>query len=250
VENIASKSEISLGAVYSQLLAVEARLELQNSQFQSGSSVNSMSCGRGGGKGGGHGGFGCVFRGCGMAGSSSGTKPVCQLCKKTGHTVLRCWKHFDHNFTPEDKMANNAEALEYNVDPTWYSYTGATNHITNEMDKLVVREKYTVQEQIHDANGGGMQISHIGHSTLYTPLHNLSLKHVLHVPSTKKYLVFIHRFTRDNHVFVECHPFVFLVKNPHTKKLLLCGKCRGGIYPFPSLEQSTTKCVLVRSSRQ
>jgi hypothetical protein len=45
-------------------------------------------------------------------------------------------------------------------------------------------------------------------------------------------------------VFVEYHPFVFLVKDPHTKKVLLRGRCRGGLYPFPSLEQSTIKCVL------
>jgi hypothetical protein len=35
VENVTSKTEISLGALYSQLLATKARLELQQSQFQS-----------------------------------------------------------------------------------------------------------------------------------------------------------------------------------------------------------------------
>jgi hypothetical protein len=210
--------------------------------------VNSASHGRVGldrrGRGGGRGGFGRSFRGCGEAGSSTGTKPVCQLCKKTGHTVFRCWKHFGRNFTGEGKMVNNAEAPRYNVDLAWYSDTGATDHFSSELDKLVVREKYTGQKQIHAANGGGMKISHIGHSTLYTPLRNLSLKHVLLIPATKKNLVSIHRFTCDNHVFVEYHHFVFLVKDPHTKKVLLHGRCRGGLYPFPSLEQSTTKYVL------
>jgi hypothetical protein len=106
-----------------------------------------------------------------------------------------------------------------------------------------VREKYSGQEQIHTANGG-MQISHVDHSTLSTPYGNLLLKNVLHVPSAKKNLVSIHRFTSDNHVFIEYHPYFFLVKDPATRRTLLRDRCRGGIYPFPSLEQSTTKCVL------
>jgi hypothetical protein len=73
--------------------------------------VNTVSRGRGGyrGHGGGRGSFGRGFGGRGETGSSSGTKPVCQLCKKTSHTMLRCWKHFDRNFTGEDKMVNNAD---------------------------------------------------------------------------------------------------------------------------------------------
>jgi hypothetical protein len=51
-----------------------------------------------------------------------------------------------------------------------------------------------------------MQITHVGNSALYTPSHNLDLKNVLHVPSSKKNLICIHYFTRDNHVFVEYHP--------------------------------------------
>jgi hypothetical protein len=47
VENVTRKAEeISLGALYSQFLAAEAKLELQNSQFQS--SVNSATRGHGG----------------------------------------------------------------------------------------------------------------------------------------------------------------------------------------------------------
>jgi hypothetical protein len=139
---------------------------------------------------------------------------------------------------------NHAEAPGYNVDPMWYSDTGATDHITSELDKLAVCEKYTGQEQIHTANRGGMHISHIGHSTFYTPSHTLLLKDVLHVASSHKNLVSIHHFTRDNCVFVEFHPYFFFVKDPFTRKVLLHNRSRECIYPFPSLEQSTTKCVL------
>jgi hypothetical protein len=89
-----------------------------------------------------------------------------------------------------------------------------------------------------------MHISHIGQSTLFTPHRNLSLKNVLHVPSSQQNLVSIHRFTHDNHVFVEYHPYVFFVQDPIMRKVLLRGRCKGGLYPFPSLEQSTSKCAL------
>jgi hypothetical protein len=152
---------------------------------------------------------------------------VCQLCKKTWHTILRCWNYFDHNFTGEEKMVNNAEGHGYNVDPTCYSDTGGTDNITIEVDKLAVRENYTGREQIHAANGGGIQITRVGNSALVIPSHVLSLKNVLCVPTSYKSLVFVHHFTRDNHVYIEYHRYFFLVKDPHTRKVMLRDKCRG-----------------------
>jgi hypothetical protein len=141
---------------------------------------------------------------------------------------------------------NNAEGLRYNVDIAWYSDTWVTYYITSELDKLVVREKYNGHDQIPAANGGGMQITHVGHATLHSPSRILSLKNVMHVPNSQRNLVSIHRFTRDNHVFVEYHPHFFLVKDPVMKRVLLRGRCKGSLYPFPSLEHSSsaTRCVL------
>jgi hypothetical protein len=56
-------------------------------------------------------------------------------------TLQKGWSHDpsvleDRNFTGEDKSVNNAEHNGYNVDTAWYSDTGATNHITSELDKL------------------------------------------------------------------------------------------------------------------
>jgi hypothetical protein len=56
------------------------------------------------------GGGSCGFGGLGSENrSSSWPKLVCKLCKKTGQTVLHCLKHFDRNFTDEEKVVNNAE---------------------------------------------------------------------------------------------------------------------------------------------
>jgi histone deacetylase 1/2 len=69
-----------------------------------------------------------------------------------------------------------------------------------------MKEKYKGKDQIHAANGQGMSISHVGHAIVKTPSKPLHLKNVLHVPNATKNLVSIHRFTRDNDVFIEFHP--------------------------------------------
>jgi hypothetical protein len=51
-----------------------------------------------------------------------------------------------------------------------------------------VREKYGGRDQVHTANGAGMNISNIGHATLHTPNRKLYLKNVLHVPEAHKSL--------------------------------------------------------------
>jgi hypothetical protein len=58
----------------------------------------------GGGGGCGRGGLG-QGRANGRPGSS-GERPICQLCGNEGHTVIKCYKRFDHSFTgaSEQKM--------------------------------------------------------------------------------------------------------------------------------------------------
>jgi hypothetical protein len=87
---------------------------------------------------------------------------------------------------------------------------GATDHITSELGKLTVCDKYHGGDHIHAANGTSMEISHVGHSTLHSPFSKIHLRNVLHVPSASKNLVSINRHTRDNNVFLEFHPDHFL----------------------------------------
>jgi hypothetical protein len=61
------------------------------------------------------------------------------------------WKRFDRDFTG-DKMANMV-ASPYGVDTNWYTDIGATDHITGELDKFTMKEKYGGHEQVHAANG-------------------------------------------------------------------------------------------------
>jgi len=161
------------------------------------------------------------------------TKIKCQICKKVGHEAPSCWYRYDDD---EDDQPNNritgAATAGHGYDTNWYADSGASDHVTSELEKLSVRDKYTGRDQVHTASGAGMKISNIGHTTLHTPLKDLHLKNILHVPSASKNLVSVHKLARDNDAFLEFHPNFFLIKDQETKKTLHRGRCKGGLYPL------------------
>jgi hypothetical protein len=90
-----------------------------------------------------------------------------------------------------------------------------------------------------------MRINYVGNSTLQTPSHDIYLNNILHVPCTQKNLLSIYRLTNDNLIFIEYHSHYFLVKDHSTRKVLLRGRCRGGLYTWPSLEWSSSRCAFM-----
>jgi hypothetical protein len=90
-----------------------------------------------------------------------------------------------------------------------------------------------------------MNISHIGNSILRTPHGSFDLKNILHVPSASKNLLSVHRFTLDNHVFIEFHPFFFLIKDQATRRVLFRGPCWGGLYPLVPMFHETAKHAFI-----
>ena len=97
-----------------------------------------------------------------------------------------------------------------------------------------MRERYNGQEQVHGPNGKGMDIHHIGYSLYRIPTHNFHLSNILHVPDATKSLLSVHHLAKDNHVFLEYWPNFFSIKDQDTRKILLQGRCVGGLYPMPS----------------
>jgi histone deacetylase 1/2 len=124
----------------------------------------------------------------------------------------------------------------YDVDTNWYTDTGASDHITSNLEKLSVLDKYKGNDQIHTASGAGMEISHIGHTVVPTSSKHLHLNNVLHVPDASKNLIFVHRLAQDNSVFLEFHPDYFLIKDRATKNTILRGRSHKGLYPLPSTD--------------
>ena len=231
---------LSVNELYAQLIAFEQRKEINNGHDQSSANLankggrggnnfsgysnsnqprNRNDAGRGGyRRGGGGGGRGNGGRGNGGnngegAGRNFLQGVFCQLCGKEGHLVVRCFKRFNPNFTgPPQKSASSASTTSYGADTNWYVDSGATDHITGELEKLSYRDNYRGGEQVHTASGAGMKINHIGHSTLYSPIRDIRLKNVLHVPSASKNLVSAHHLVKDNNAFLELHPKHFSLK--------------------------------------
>lgn len=167
--------------------------------------------------------------------SSSDKNNLCQICGKPNHNALQCWYRFDQAYQAEDNIKQAALATSgYTSDANWYIDTGATDHITSELDRLTTRERYTGTDQIQVANGSGLSISHIGNSLIPGSSRSLVLKHILYAPKINKHLISVKRLASDNDAFVEFHPNCFLVKDRVTKELLLTGKCKNGLYILPN----------------
>lgn len=127
----------------------------------------------------------------------------------------------------------HGETSSFPVDSSWYLDTGATDHLTNDVDKLLTKEKYKGGDLVHTANGTGMPVHHIGHaiSPTYSSKY-LKLQNVLHVPMVTKGLVSVCKLTQDNNAYVEFHPNYIFFKDVSTNLMLTRGGCRNGLYTF------------------
>jgi hypothetical protein len=113
----------------------------------------------------------------------------------------------------------------YSVDAPWYFDTGAMDHLTSEMGKLNSQEPYHGHDKVRTADGSGMPITHVGQPSLLssTPL-QIHLRNVLCVPHVTHNLLCVRKFTYDNDVFYEFHPFHLPIKDRVTWEVLLRGR--------------------------
>ena len=202
VSGVSLRTEpISVSELFTQLVSHEQRIDMRSGGSHSSANIVARS-GRDGGhqhqhqqstrghggrpRGGGfhrggppgHGGARAPCTTCGRTHGPNFRHGVfCQVCKKEGHEADRCFKRFDQNYTasPPPRSASSA-TTSYGVDTNWYFDTRATDHISGELDKLTVCDRYNGSDQVHAANGSGMEISHIGHGILHSPSRNLNLK--------------------------------------------------------------------------
>jgi hypothetical protein len=235
----------SLFRLLKHTLSFENRINLMHGGHQA--SANVTHRGRGGpgprGRGRsdhGRGGFGRGYGSQGGAPQSVGCPQnrrfdkVCQVCEKKGHATLDCWYRYDESYSSTNSKTAAAATQRYGVDTNWYTNTAATNHITSDLDKLTVQNKYKGSDQIVTVSGTGMDICNTGHAVIKTPIKSLHLKNILHVPTAQKNLVSVHRLTSDNHTLLEYFLHYFLVKDLETRSVHLRGRCKDGLYPLPS----------------
>ncbi|XP_066385230.1 uncharacterized protein [Miscanthus floridulus] len=158
---------ISVGELFTQLTSFESRMEMKNGGGGYQSSANMVAKGghsndnnfRGGNRGGGgsRGGFNRGGRGGRNSGRSSNFHAglICQVCGKEGHGAAKCYKRYDERYQGPPQKSASLATTSYGVDTNWYVYSGATDHITSELEKLMTRERYSGGDQVHTANRNG-----------------------------------------------------------------------------------------------
>lgn len=254
---VAADNPIGLGELFSLLLSAETRIESQNTTEAHSLNLSSKGSGRGSSAhfpaGGGapfHNSFGAAVSPPGGGTAHPQGPLVRQIRKLDGHGAWSCKKRFDKSFSNNPKRQGNraksanATATSYGVDTNWYLDTGATDHATGELEKLTVRDRYTVPEQIHTVSGQGMEIAHVGHALLPTPHESLKLNNILHVPTTSKSLLCGHQLTKDNDANLIVYPEFFSVNDQETGRTIIHCPSRGGLYPIAGQPATPGRQVL------
>ena len=124
-----------------------------------------------------------------------------------------------------------------------YPDSGATNHVTSDLNNLTFGIEYHGNNKIHMGNGEGLNISHIGHSVFSSlPFSSrvLYLKNLLCVSLITKNLISVSQFSKDNNVFFEFHHDSCFVKDRITRNILLRGNLHKGLYQFNPTKQQTS----------
>lgn len=127
--------------------------------------------------------------------NSRGYQGRCQICSMYGHSARTCSQLQQHGSSsgtgytsaPWQPRANLA-AAPYSAS-NWILDSGATHHLTSDLNNLSLHQPYNGGEEITIADGSGLAISHTGSSILPTPSQSLALRDVLYVPNVHKNLI-------------------------------------------------------------
>jgi hypothetical protein len=112
------------------------------------------------------------------------------------------------------------------------------------LKNLSIHSEYDGTDEVVIGDGSVLAVFYIGSLTLKSPKQTFILRDTLCVPNICKNLISVHHFTSQNNVFLEFHPFYFLVKDQTTGATLLRRACESGVYHFPnSLVGSNSKIV-------
>ncbi|XP_042974600.1 uncharacterized protein LOC122306232 [Carya illinoinensis] len=129
-------------------------------------------------------------------------------------------------------------------DKKWLVDSTASHNITSDLANLSVHLEYDGTNEVFIGDGLGLRITHVGSMTFASSLKPFTLTNTLCVPNIHKNLIFVHNFTHSNNVYLEVHPFHFLMKDRSMGATLICGKCQDGVYPMPMASPATKSSVL------
>lgn len=167
---------------------------------------------------------------------SSSSNIVCQLCSKRGHSAQTCYK-LNKNSRKSSKPATYATNAT-TPPPEWLFDSGASHHITNDLNNLTLKVDYTGNAQLHVANGTFLPITHVGSTTLNPSTHPLCLSNVLYAPGFTQNLISVSQLCKTNRVSIEFFPYFFEVKDLSTRATILRGPNEENVYKLPNTSAS------------
>ena len=116
---------------------------------------------------------------------------------------------------------------------SWIMDSGATHHLTSDLDNLSLHQPYSGNDRVLIGDGSGLPITHSGSLSLSLPSRNLTLTDVLCVPHIHKNLISVYRLCNANKVSVEFFPASFQVNDLSSGVPLLHDKTKGDLYEWP-----------------
>lgn len=140
--------------------------------------TNSSNSNRGNWKGANHRGR----RARGRGGKFNNSMPICQIYGKSDHVVSLRFYSMNQSYmgSPPYQSKNQSPYIAYNTtvdtvgDPSWYVDSGASHHITNNLNNLQQAKRYTGKENLIVRNGDRL---HITLEVLLLP-HHLKLSYL------------------------------------------------------------------------
>nr|XP_020189698.1 N66 matrix protein-like [Aegilops tauschii subsp. strangulata] len=78
--------------------------------------------------------------------------PRCQICREEGHYTIDCRERYNHAHQSDNHRSGNMVTYGHR-DNNWYLDTGATDHLTSDLDCLTMHERYGGKDQVQVANG-------------------------------------------------------------------------------------------------
>ncbi|KAJ3704768.1 hypothetical protein LUZ61_008473 [Rhynchospora tenuis] len=199
------------------------------------------------------------YRGCGRGRQNASPKvdSVCQICELWGHTAVNCYHRFDIRYVgstststtppPTNHQAMIAEPTSTPT-ATWFLDSGATTHVTSDINNLSSAQPYNGADSVHIGNGMSLSISHKGCSSIGTSIRPIKLNNVLVVAAITKNLLSISQLIKDNQVVVEFSLNYCLIKDLETNKILLRGTLHNGLYKLDSSAKLHHQLFLVTQS--
>ncbi|KAM1004535.1 hypothetical protein ACFX2C_004724 [Malus domestica] len=181
--------------------------------------------------------FGHLAVTCRFRNTENSITEACQICGKKNHSAPFC--HFRNANLQSQQVAamhvaGPSSVPSANSQQVWLTDSGATSHMTADLNQLSLASPFPSNETIQTAGGGaGLSISHIGSSTLHTPFKPLHLNSVLYVPRLSQNLLSVHKLCLDNNCWLIYDAFCFWIQDKAIGRILFNGHCSNGLYPIP-----------------